>query len=298
MNVYKLKSHTVKTLHLSIRIEAYCRGLFKELPSNKSVKKSVLKGAIKVNGQNISSAYFVKEGDEIQLWELEENPPLPYDLPIQIVYEDDDLAVVFKPAGLPTSGNFYRTLENAVQGKLYMSCNNPLRWPKPVHRLDSPTSGLVIMAKSIHARVKLGWMLENRKIQKTYCALLSGRLTENLRISIPLDGKDAISELSIIECKESLNNKYITKVFMKPHTGRTHQLRKHAASIKHPIIGDTIYGQKGNVLLHKGLFLCAIHLKFIHPITFQEIHIQSEPPEKFDKLMNREFNRFMKYKDD
>ena len=85
---------------------------------------------------------------------------------------------------------------------------------------------------------------------------------------------------------------------MKPHTGRTHQLRKHAALIKHPIIGDTTYGEKGNILLHKGLFLSAIQLKFIHPITSKEIHIQLEPPEKFDKLMNREFNRFMKYKGD
>ena len=85
---------------------------------------------------------------------------------------------------------------------------------------------------------------------------------------------------------------------MKPHTGRTHQLRKHAALIKYPIIGDAKYGERGNVLLHKGLFLCAIQLKFIHPITSKEIHIQLEPPEKFDKLMNREFNRFKKYKGD
>ena len=179
-----------------------------------------------------------------------------------------------------------------------MSSNNPLRWPKPVHRLDSPTSGLVIIAKSIQARVKLGWMFENRKIQKTYCALLCGRLMEYIRVEIPLDGKDAISELSIIESRESLNNKYITKVFMKPYTGRTHQLRKHAALIKHPIIGDATYGEKGNVLLHKGLFLCAIQIKFNHPITSKEIHVQLEPPKKFDKLMDREFNRFMKYKNE
>ena len=296
--MYKLKSHIVKTLHTSVRIEAYCRGLFEELPSNKSVKKSFSKGVIRVNGKNISSSYYIKEGDEIELWDMEERAPLPYDTPIRIVFEDDDLAVVFKPAGLPTSGNFYRTLENAIQGKLYKSRNNPLKWPKPVHRLDSPTSGLVIIAKSIHARVKLGWMFENRKIQKTYCALLSGRLAENIRIEIPLDGKDSTSELSIIECKASINNKYITKVFMKPLTGRTHQLRKHAALIKHPIIGDAEYGEKGNVLLHKGLFLSAIKLKFNHPITEQEINIELDPPKKFDKLMDREFNRFMKYKDD
>lgn len=296
--MYKLKSHTVKTLHTSVRIEAYCRGLFEELPSNKSVKKSFSKGVIRVNGKNISSSYYIKQGDEIELWDLEEKAPLPYDMPIRIVFEDDSLAVVLKPAGLPTSGNFYRTLENAIQGKLANSLNNPLKWPKPVHRLDSPTSGLVIVAKSIQARIELGNMLQNRMIQKTYCALLYGKIEKDVRIDFQLEGKDSITELSIIECKESLNNNHITKVLMKPITGRTHQLRKHAALIKHPIIGDAEYGEKGNVLLHKGLFLCAVKLKFKHPLTKEEINIEIEPPKKFDKLMEREFVRFMKYKNE
>jgi 23S rRNA-/tRNA-specific pseudouridylate synthase len=83
---------------------------------------------------------------------------------------------------------------------------------------------------------------------------------------------------------------------MQPVTGRTHQLRKHAALIKHPIIGDSEYGEKGNVLLHKGLFLCAVKLTFCHPITSAELTIETEPPKKFDALMNREFKRFLKYK--
>jgi len=294
--MYKLKSHTVKTVQTFIRIEPYCRGLFEELPSNKSVKKSVSKGFIRVNGKVVSSAYYIKEGDVIELWEIEEKPPLPYDIPIEIVYEDDDLAVVFKPAGLPTSGNFYRTLENAIQGKFSKSRNNPLNWPKPVHRLDSLTSGLVIIAKSINARVELGNMLENRTIQKTYCALLSGKLDNDVFIDIQIEGKDAYTNLSVVKCKESLNNNFITKVFMVPVTGRTHQLRKHAALIKHPIIGDCKYGEKGNTLLHKGLFLSAIKLKFNHPITAEKINIELEPPKKFDKLMEKEFTRFLKYK--
>ncbi len=296
--MYKLKSHIVKTLNTSVRIEAYCRGLFEELPSNKSVKKSFSKGVIRVNGKNISSSYYIKEGDEIELWDMEERAPLPYDMPIKIIFEDDSLAVVFKPAGLPTSGNFYRTLENAIQGKLANSLNNPLKWPKPVHRLDSPTSGLVIIAKSIHARIELGNMLQNRMIKKTYCALLIGKIEKDVRIDFQLEGKDSITELSVIEYKESLNNNHITKVLMKPITGRTHQLRKHAALIKHPIIGDAEYGEKGNVLLHKGLFLCAVKLKFKHPLTKEEINIEIEPPKKFDKLMEREFVRFMKYKNE
>lgn len=293
--MYKLKSYKVKTLQNSLRIEAFVRGLFKELPSNKSVKKAVSKGGVKVNGENVSSAYFVKENDEIELWDLEEKAPTPYDLPIEVVYEDDYLAVVFKPAGLVTSGNLYRTLENVIQGQLKPCFNNPLKWPKPVHRLDGPTSGLVIIAKSIDARIELGSMLENKKINKTYCALLSGELKNNQTVDLALDGKEAVSEIQLIDKKKSLNNGFVSKVLMKPITGRTHQLRKHSSAIGLPIIGDKEYGERGNTLLHKGLFLCAVQLEFTHPILGDELSIKVNIPQKFDKLMEREYERYLKY---
>ncbi len=296
LNMYKLKSHKVQSLDKPIRIESYCRGVFNELPSNKSVKKAVKRGCIRISGRKVSSAYFMKNGDFVELWEIQKKTPKPYDIDISVIYEDDDLAVVFKPAGLPTSGNSFRTLENAIQGKLAKSKNNPLNWPKPVHRLDSPTSGLVIVAKSIPARIKLGTMLEDRKVEKIYCALLSGRLEGKKEIQFYLEGKEAKTNVFPIELKQSLNNEYITKVLMQPITGRTHQLRKHAALIKHPIIGDSHYGEKGNVLLHKGLFLCAVKLIFCHPITLEELCIETDPPKKFDALMTREFKRFMKFK--
>ncbi|MBO73071.1 MAG: pseudouridine synthase [Flavobacteriales bacterium] len=294
--MYKLKSKKAKTLPFNVRIETYCRGLFDELPSNKSVKKAVVKGVIRVNGRKIPSSYFVKEGDEIELWDMEIKAPLSYEMKLNVVYEDDYLAIVNKPSGLPTSGNLYRTLENAIQGKLTKAKINPLKWPKPVHRLDVSTSGLVIVAKSIEARVKLGKMLENRSIEKTYEALLSGRLERDTSIEFPIDGKDALTEVFIIDSKKSLNNGCITKVMMKPVTGRTHQLRKHSALIKHPIIGDKEYGEKGNVLLHKGLFLCAVRLRFTHPITAIELDVKIDSPEKFDKLMEREHRRYLKFR--
>ncbi len=293
--MYKLKSHKVQTLQSSVRIEAYCRGLFKELPSNKSVKKAVIKGGIRVKGCEISSAYFVKENDEVELWDLEESAPSPYKLKIDVVYEDDYLAVVFKPAGLVTSGNVYRTLENAIQGQLKHCENNPLKWAKPVHRLDGPTSGLVIIAKSIDARIKLGRMLEQKQIDKTYCALLSGDLKGDQTIDLPIDGKNAISQISLKRKKESLNNGFVSKVFMKPITGRTHQLRRHAAALGLPIIGDKEYGENGNTLLHKGLFLCSFQLKFIHPITGANLNIKADIPKKFNKLMIREYERYLKF---
>jgi 23S rRNA-/tRNA-specific pseudouridylate synthase len=164
--MYKLKFHKVDRVDNPIRIEVYCRGVFDELPSNKSVKKAVSSGCIRISGHKVSSAYFIQEGDFVELWDFELRAPKSYNFNIKILYEDDDLAVVFKPAGLPTSGNSFRTLENAIQGKLTKSKKSPLNWPKPVHRLDALTSGLVIVAKSIPARVELGKMLEQKKSRK------------------------------------------------------------------------------------------------------------------------------------
>ncbi len=293
--MYKLKSQKVETLHEKLRIEAFCRGLFPELASNKSVKKAVLKGAIKVNGENVTSAYFVNEGDEIELWDLEEKAPQSYGMEIDVEYEDNDLAVVFKPAGLVTSGNLFRTLENAIQGKLKPCENNQLKWPKPVHRLDGPTSGLVIIAKSVPARIELGRMLERKELTKKYCAILAGKYEGSSVIETPINGKSAKSKIEVLEVKESLNNGFMSKVMMEPVTGRTHQLRIHAAQSGHPIIGDKEYGEKGNTLLHKGLFLCAVELSFKHPISGEEVNVKVDVPKKFDKLMEREYERYLKY---
>ncbi len=293
--MYKLKSQKVKTLHEKQRIEAFCRGLFPELPSNKSVKKAVSKGTIRVNGGNVTSAYFVNEGDEVELWDLEEKAPQSYEMEIDVVYEDDDLAVVFKPAGLVTSGNLFRTLENAIQGTLKPCANNPLKWPKPVHRLDGPTSGLVIIAKSVSARIELGKMLERKELTKKYCAILAGKYQGDFFIETPIDGKSAQSKIEVLEVKESLNNGFISKVMLEPVTGRTHQLRIHTAQAGYPIIGDKEYGEKGNTLLHKGLFLCAVELSFKHPISGEDVNVKIDAPQKFDKLMEREYERYLKY---
>lgn len=293
--MYKLKSERVETLQNPMRIEAFCRGLFEELPSNKSVKKAVSKGRIRVNGLTVKTAYFLKIGDVVELWDIEESSPSPYKLDIKVVYEDDALAVVFKPAGLVTTGNLFRTLENAIQGQLKPCICNPLKWPKPVHRLDSLTSGLVVIAKSIPARIELGRMFERKELLKLYCALLVGKYNGPSIIDFSIEGKSAISNIDIIEVKESLNNGFISKVMLKPATGRTHQLRIHTSNLGFPIVGDKEYGAKGKTLLHKGLFLCAVGLDFKHPLTGTPIRVQVEVPKKFDALMEREYQRFLKY---
>lgn len=293
--MHKVKHHFIETLQDSVRIESYCRGLFVEISSNKSVKKCVKSGVLRVGGLKVDSSYFVKKGDVIELWDLEESKPEPFDLAIKIVYEDDYLAIVLKPSGIVTSGNLFRTLENAVQGKLKPTDKNTLKWPKPVHRLDASTSGLVIFAKTVEARILLGEMLASKKIDKTYVALVPGLWDGENEIDADIDGKKALTKLKLLKTEKSLNNSNISMLELKPITGRTHQLRKHLSSKGFPIIGDKDYGVKGNTLLHKGLFLSAISLEFEHPITKKYLTVKVDPPVKFMKVMKRELERFKKY---
>lgn len=296
--MYQLKSHIVPPDANLQRLERYCRGLFPELQSNKSVKKAIKSGAVLVNGNQSSTGYFVQVNDEIQLWDLELNQPKPYTMDLDVVYEDEDMAVVFKPSGLVTSGNQFRTLVNVIQSHIKVQGEGALKYAQPVHRLDTATSGLVVVAKSIQARIKLGQMFADKSIQKTYTALVAGDLKDVAQITQRIDGKEAVTNLKVLNRLESLNNGFITKVQLSPLTGRTHQLRIHLSGVGHPIIGDTIYGIEGDTLLHKGLFLCATKLQMNHPVTNEPIVIEAPVPEKFDKLMEREFNRYKKYKDE
>lgn len=297
--MYLLESHIVHSLQVSTRFESFCRNLFPQLPSNKGVKKAIKKGVIRLNGELVESGRFLKENDSVELWDLEENPPEPFSLNIDIIYEDEDLAIVFKPAGLVTSGNLFRTLENCIQGQVKTSTlKTGLKWPKPVHRLDSPTSGLVIISKSVAAHIELGKMLKEKKIFKQYHAVVQGEWPDFFDyISDPIDGKESISEIEWMKTTKSLRNDHLSLIKLSPVTGRTHQLRIHTSRAGYPIVGDIEYGIKGNILEHKGLFLCATQLKFKHPITQKDLKFSVEVPAKFSTLMERELQRFHKFED-
>lgn len=295
--MYLLESHIVQSLQNSTRLESFCQGLFPQLPSNKGVKKSIKKGSIRLNGEQVETGRFLKENDSVELWDLEENPPEAFPLEIEIIYEDEDLAVVFKPSGLVTSGNLFRTLENCIQGQVKESTlKTGLKWPKPVHRLDSPTSGLVIISKSVPAHIGLGKMLKEKSINKQYHAVVQGEWPDFFDyISDPIEGKESISEIELIKTTKSLRNGHLSLIQLSPVTGRTHQLRIHTSRAGYPIVGDTEYGIKGNTLEHKGLFLCATQLEFKHPITHKPLSFSIEIPSKFNSLMERELNRFHKF---
>jgi RluA family pseudouridine synthase len=291
-----INEHIVPSGIERARLSDYVVGIFPTLPSKKGVKKAIARGEVLVDGEITTTGLWVKPGQKIELLETRRNAPKEYLLDIEVVYEDNFLAVINKPAGIPVSGNQFRTIQNALIGNLnYSSEEDALRWPKPVHRLDNPTSGLLIIAKTAQALMKLGHLFEQREIKKKYVAVVMGELTKKGNVDSKIDGLDAFTQFEKMKSVPSLKNGFLSLVELYPETGRTHQLRIHMAEIGFPIVGDKIHGSEGNVLNGKGLFLAATSLIFKHPITQEEITINIDPPLKFDALLNREKRRWEKY---
>jgi 23S rRNA-/tRNA-specific pseudouridylate synthase len=170
-----------------------------------------------------------------------------------------------------------------------------LKWPLPVHRLDKATSGLLIIAKTIKSRIELGRLFENKKILKTYHAIVMGEIRKSGKIDTDIENKTAITYFETLKTVNSLRSEKLNLVKFQPKTGRTHQLRIHSACIGKSILGDTIYGDKNNTLKHKGLFLCATGLSFQHPILKTEILVQIDYPKKYDKRLESEERRWLKF---
>jgi RluA family pseudouridine synthase len=292
------KSHIVPEGTDEIRLYDYVGDVFPEIPSRSAIKKSIVKGKILVDGVASKTGTWVRPGQKIDLLDLEEKAPKEYHLDFSVVYQDEYMAIVNKPSGIPVSGNQFKTMQNALVGKLTKSNEvDALDWVKPVHRLDAATSGLLIVAKTAKALMLLGHMLEDKEIQKKYCAVVQGLIDEEGEVKEDIEEKYAFTEYTRIAHEPSLRSEYLSMVDLYPKTGRTHQLRIHMANLGHPIMGDTLYGRAGEVLKGKGLFLCAIGLKFKHPITKENVMVQIDEPAKFDSLMAREKRRFDKFKE-
>lgn len=279
------------------RFNEYCEFNVTEIPSRKGVKKAIKKGELILNGEKSHGGVILNEGDTITLVDLENTPPKTYHLKLNVVYEDDDIAVIWKPAGINVSGNQFKTIQNALMFNLKQSNkSDALAWPKPVHRIDNQTSGLLIVAKTKTARVNLGQKFENRDIQKTYYAIVIGEIIGAGSIESQIEGKNAVSEYKSIKLVDSLKNKKLSLLQLKPITGRTHQLRIHCSkNLIAPILGDKIYGKPGMVLKNKGLFLTSTGLEFKHPITNQILNLTQALPHKFHQRLNSEQKRFDNY---
>ncbi len=290
------ETHKVPDDVHGVRLSDYARTAFPSIPSRKAAAKAIKRGELRINGNPAQSGDWIETGQMLECVDLQRAVPKPYRFPLEVVFEDEDLAVVNKPPGIEVSGNKFKTVENALAGNLAPSTQpDALRWPRPVHRLDYSTSGLLLVAKTAAAQVFLGKQFEERKIHKRYRAVVMGKLESPGQVAEPINGMPAQSEYAPVETVPSLRSGHLTLVDLFPFTGRTHQLRIHMAAIGHPIVGDQKYGEPDNILKGKGLFLAAVELRFPHPATHREQVVSIETPLKFASLLKREKARWEKF---
>ncbi len=291
-----LERHIVPEQTNRQRLSDYLIEKFVTIPTRKGIKKAIKKGCVAVNGTIQDTSWWVESGQIIELLELEQAPKPVFPLDISVVFEDEYLAIVNKPAGILVSGNQFKTVENALPNTLTRSkMPDALSNFRAVHRLDAATSGLLLVAKTRSARVALGKLFEQRTIRKAYQAIVIGKTPDDGSIEIPIQEKPSHSDFKTVQQVRSLRNEWLSLVELYPKTGRTHQLRIHLSSIGFPILGDKLYGNEGEILKNKGLFLCATKLEFEHPITKMALNFGIEPPNKFQLWMDREPRRWAKY---
>lgn len=270
--------------------------------SRSHANEQIKNGQILVNGQVKKAKYAVKAGDVIT-YELLEPEALEYvaeNLPLDIVYQDEDVAVVNKAQGMvvhPSAGHTSGTLVNALMYHIkdLSSINGVLR-PGIVHRIDKDTSGLLMIAKNDDAHIKLAEELKDKKSLRKYWAIVHGNLPNDRGVieapigrsekdrkkqAVTAKGKPAVTRFRVLE---RFGN--YTLVELQLETGRTHQIRVHMAYIGHPVAGDEVYGPRKTLKGH-GQFLHARTLGFTHPKTGEVMEFTAEAPAIFQETLEK-----------
>lgn len=280
-----LETHTVPLLEKPIRLQEYAVGVFTTISTKSALKKVIKKGLIQVNNEISTTARFIHGGEIISLCADEKTKAKKeLKLKLGVLFEDDYLAIVYKPAGILVSGNKFMTIDNALEQNLEKSKQNDAVRPRPVHRLDYPTSGLLLIGKTASSILALNKLFENKEIQKTYYAVAIGKMKPSGSIDLPIDEKESLSHFETLKTSVSERFDALNLVKLSPKTGRRHQLRKHLSETGNPILGDLEYGKENLILKGKGLYLHAATLEFIHPFTKEKMKVDSELPKKFEKL--------------
>ncbi|PRX52168.1 RluA family pseudouridine synthase [Salegentibacter salegens] len=275
------ETHIVPAITEKIRLQEYAVSIFASLPTKSSLKKALKKELILLDGQPAKTSDWIKEGQKIEFLEPEEQNKKVFSLKLEIIFEDEFLAVIHKPAGIPTSGNYFKTVENALAFNLKKSTvKDALPSPLPVHRLDNPTSGILLIAKSKAAQVALNRLFEEKEIQKSYQALVLGTLPTSVTLNDRIEEKEAETSIEVLE-HFLLKNENFSLVKAFPKTGRTHQIRIHLSTHGNPIVGDKIYGKTSEFIKKGGLFLAATGLEFQHPVTKENMAFELSLPKKF-----------------
>lgn len=298
-----MQEFIVKAEEAGKRIDAYLSSKNEDI-SRVAIQRLIEEEKILVNGKKTKASYKVQKNDKIT--QEEEKPQeinlKAQDIPIEIIYEDDDIIVVNKPKGLvvhPANGNPDGTLVNAIMA----ICKDTLSGiggeirPGIVHRLDKDTSGILVVAKNDKAHINMSEQIKNHTVKKTYIALVRGIVKENeATINMPIgrstkdrkkmavtkNGKEAITHFKVIK---RYPNENCTLLEVRIETGRTHQIRVHLAQIGYPVIGDATYSSGKNKWEVQGQCLHAKSLEFKHPITQKDMFLEAELPEYLQKII-------------
>jgi 23S rRNA pseudouridine1911/1915/1917 synthase len=279
------ETHIVKGLENPIRFQEYGVGIFKALPTKSGIKKAIKKELIFINGIPATTSKYIVGNEKIELFQSEESSTFKrLELALKVVFEDDYLAIIYKPAGVLVSGNSFATIDNALAQNLQKSIQFDAVRPRPVHRLDYPTSGVLLIGKTNSAIIKLNALFLNKEINKTYHAISIGKMDKKGVIDFSIDHKKATTKYEVLKSVKSKRFDFLNLIKLNPQTGRKHQLRKHLLANGNPILGDKEYFTEGLILKGNGLYLHASILKFKHPFTEEEICIENELPKKFKKI--------------
>lgn len=274
--------------------------------SRSKIQKLIKEEKVLVNDKVISANYLVKLNDQIQVndelnYEISVEPE---NIPLDIVYEDDDLLVINKASGMvvhPAPGHYTNTLVNALLYRFNITSGDKMR-PGIVHRLDKDTSGLMLVAKNEETHEKLSKMIGNKEVERRYLAITTGVIkTDTGTIDAPI-GRDQRNRLKMqvtdVNAKEAITHFKVLKRYKANtliecilETGRTHQIRVHLAYINYPIVNDPLYGKEKNCT-EFGQMLHSKSIRFNHPRTNKELYFEVEPPkefkEKLEELENEE----------
>ena len=279
------ESHHVQKLEKPVRFQEYGVGIFKRIPTKSGIKKAIKKELIFIDGILASTSKYISGGEKIDLFQSENSSAFErLTLDLDVLFEDDYLAIVYKPAGILVSGNKFVTIANGLTQNLKKSTLADAVKPQPIHRLDYPTSGILLVGKTSAAITELGKLFENKEIQKTYFAITIGCMNPEGVINLTVDEKPAHTVYNVLKSVTSERFEFLNLVKLQPKTGRKHQLRKHLLAIGNPILGDKEYFLEAKILNGKGLFLHAARLNFVHPFTKEKISITKDLPKKFTKI--------------
>jgi len=279
----------VKDLKNPLPINIYAAKSFPILGSKSAANKAISSNRLLINGDPAKITDWANNGDKIILKGSGVKKIKKIDFHLEIVFEDDFIIAINKPGGIAVNGNRNKTVENALADKNINNKNSDaLPHPVACHRIDVPTNGIVLLAKTKKALVGLNKLFQNNQVKKEYVAVVHGKTAEKGRISLPIQGKKAITEFETLHHTASKMFEYLSLVKLVPITGRTHQLRIHMQQERHLVVGDKMYAGRQKTILGKGMMLCAQRISFEHPISKETIKLQIPYPDKFKRIMDRE----------